>query len=135
MADPLELKDMIELDKDDPRNGCDLCRFGVVDMPDLWHLKPGKPVPYYVARAMALNIDGLCYIMYCDCPAGKNALKYDQKNRDAIDKIETTGISGKDGWRTWTDLVPSDHIPGSWWYEIRRVCHEHYEQRDGGDNG
>ncbi len=122
---PQTMKELIGLSDDDPRIGCPQCKFGVVDQPDLWHLQNKTGVPFFIARALAMDLDGTCYIVYCDCVAGQNALVCDQRIRLGINNIHTVGVSGKQGWLEWSDGEPHDHIPPLWWKIVKNVCEDH----------
>ena len=104
--------------------GCAKCSYGIVAQPDLWSIG----VPPFIARAMALDLDGICYTVYCDCKAGEGAMSYDQQTRHRLDnQLESTSIiQGKDEYGhkriEWGGDAPADCIPGSWWAKVREVC-------------
>lgn len=110
--------------------GCDKCKFGIIHQPDLW----GCGVSLFIARAMAMDLDGICYVIYCDCRAGQAAMAKDQKTRDGLNKIHTAGVQegtdshGNKGYE-WTHVEPVDYIPGNWWALVRKAC-EASTQRD-----
>lgn len=104
--------------------GCGKCSYGIIAQPDLWHCG----VPPFIARAMALDLDGICYTVYCDCKAGEGAMSHDQATRHRMDnELETVSVveqvdeHGIKGLH-WGGETPADCIPGSWWAKVRDVC-------------
>lgn len=103
--------------------GCDKCKFGIVHQPDLWSCG----VSLFIARAMAMDLDGICYVIYCDCRAGQAAMAKDQKTRDGLNLMRTVGVQegtdthGHKG-HEWTHTPPPDYIPGNWWALVRKAC-------------
>ena len=119
---------------DEVHRGCDRCKFGIISQPAFW--EKGCGVPPFIARAMALDLDGICYTVYCDCKAGEGAMSYDQATRYRLDnELKTvTVVNKKDEFghtvATWGSGIPDDCIPGSWWAEVRELCQA---QHFGGD--
>jgi hypothetical protein len=105
--------------------GCDSCRFGIISQPDLWSCG----VSFFIARAMAMDLDGICYIVYCNCRAGQAAMAKDQDTRRGLNQMEDVGVEqgtdshGNKGYQ-WTTTEPPDYIPGQWWAAVRKACEE-----------
>ena len=99
--------------------GCDHCKFGVISQPmQLWHCG----VPPFIARAMARDIGGLCYVVYCDCIAGQHADALDAKRRAQLEGLHTTQTHGKQGFVAWDHTQPDDYVPGLWWQKVSDAC-------------
>ena len=100
--------------------GCEKCKFGIISQPDIWHCG----VPPFIARAMARQIGGQCYVVYCNCTAGKRANEHDAKRRKEIEEIHGTITVMSKGQREWATGVPNDYIPGEWWKKVKVACEQ-----------
>jgi hypothetical protein len=104
--------------------GCGKCSYGIISQPDVWNCG----VPPFIARAMALDLDGICYTVYCDCKAGEGAMAYDQATRHRMDtELKTVSVvRSKDEHGNmvtkWGGDAPDDCIPGKWWGRVRDIC-------------
>ena len=113
--------------------GCSKCAFGIVSQPNLFNLgvpngnMPNGVIPLRIARAMALDMDGVCYIVFCDCRVGRAALRGAQREHKRMQEASRSPIPQtiSDGSRnTWTVTNPPDVIPGQWWARVRAACEQ-----------
>lgn len=84
--------------------GCEQCRFGIVDSPDVRH------VPLFLGRAILAHHG---YILFCECPAGQAQQRVAEKvwrdivsKRDAVHPETTAAILRvAEEQRSWTPTV------------------------------
>jgi hypothetical protein len=77
---------------------------------------------------MALDLDGLCHVLYCECKAGKVAMARDQDIRRGLNQMRDTGVVQRGnsdfGGYEWATVSPADYIAGRWWAEMREVVND-----------
>lgn len=106
-------------------NSCPHCQFGVVQQPQYIGRKIASCPPLWALRAMLRDLGGLCHIVYCTCPHGQAADKFDAANRAILDSIGSVTVIENADHHTcydWGTEAPYDYIPGSWWVAAHEIA-------------